>query len=815
MLSFAWAQIRAYPARLTAVLLAIALGSAFLAATAVFLSTSAAGLRVMAAAPLSAADVVVDRDPEAAGHGPDWPGLVAGHPEITAVSAFHARTLQLVTDDQRATTNVYSISNEPDLRWFDLSEGSWPTSPDQVVADSATLGAAGLALGDAVRLVPSEGAESQAVVVGVADLAFQPLTGVQYQLYAPEEFFAGDTPASALALVSEGASASSAVEDLAASLPEGLYAITAAEQAELAADRFAGGSQQLTLVLLVFALIALIAAAMVIANTFTILLAQRRRDTALLRLVGADRSQVRNLVVTESLIMGTTGSLIGVATGVGAGYAAAAMMGLTGAGLAINPVALAGAFLVSVGTTVCAAWFPARRAASTAPVEALRSSSIQGAFRFGRVHLVGTLVAVAGLVTMGAGALTGSLPLAIGGGFVGAIGLLMALRYVISALIRVADPLLRRMGGIAGLAGANLRRNTGRAATATLTLVLGLGLITALTTAAATGRATIDNDLSNRYPVDVTVRADTGSVDPGTVGMIAEIAALDFVEAVRTSEARVGELGSVTLVGVSPEAARAAGADALADGGADPPVMLVSAEQLGTLAADGQGGEVSVAVGGEERTFTLVVSNLATVSGTAAPVVLDEVLDSLAAGTGRGMVWGVAGPDADLGVLAERMTRIAAADPDIHLNEALSERRDITEILDILVNLSLAMLLVTVVIAVIGVTNTLGLSVLERTRESALLRALGLTRAGLRGTLAVEATVIVVLGALLGILIGVPYGLVGVDAIVGATAPLVVSVPWTTLGLVLLSVLAIGTAATVLPARRAARVAPAEGLSGD
>jgi putative ABC transport system permease protein len=161
------------------------------------------------------------------------------------------------------------------------------------------------------------------------------------------------------------------------------------------------------------------------------------------------------------------------------------------------------------------------------------------------------------------------------------------------------------------------------------------------------------------------------------------------------------------------------------------------------------------------------------------------------------------------------MSRVAGADPAITLSGALAERTGLTDVLDVLVNLSLAMLLVTVVISSLGVANTLSLSVLERTRELALLRALGLTRGGLRSTLAVEAAVIAVLGALLGLVIGIPYGLVGVNAVVGGTAPLVVAVPWAELALVLVSALVIAAAATVLPSRRAARIAPAEGLGAD
>src|SRR5690606_23647005 len=155
---------------------------------------------------------------------------------------------------------------------------------------------------------------------------------------------------------------------------------------------------------------------------------------------------------------------------------------------------------------------------------------------------------------------------ALAGGFLGAVGLLLFLRYAIARLVSASDLLLRRAGGIPELAGANLRRNTGRTATATLTLVLGLGLVTALVTAAATGRATIDGDLDARFPVDVSVRVDEGSVSPGTVAMIRDVDGLEFTEAPRTEPVTVDGLGETTLVGVSPELARAADAPVLAEG---------------------------------------------------------------------------------------------------------------------------------------------------------------------------------------------------------------------------------------------------------
>lgn len=838
MPALAWAQIRAYPARLLAVLLSVVLGTLFLAATAVFSATSAAGLRAVAAAPLTAADLIVDRDTEAADPGPDWSDPIADHPDVTAVTEYHARTVQLATEDRRGSANIYSIADDPGLRWFDLTGGTWPATPDEVVADTATLDALDLQVGDPVQVITevdanqtspdpiesrdtgdgtgtAQGRGGTLTVVGSVDPGFQPLTGVQYTLYAPEAYFAGESPFSVMASVADGASAEEVVAGLAAALPSDLYPMTAQEQAQLAADRFAGGSQQLGLLLLVFALVALLSAAMVIANTFTILLAQRRRDTALLRLVGAERGQVRALVVTEALLIGSAGALVGVGAGVAAGYAGAALTGLAGAGLHLSLLALIGCFLIGVGTTVTAAWFPARKAASTAPIEALRSAVPDGGARLRAVHVLGGVLAALGVGVMLAGAWTQALPSAIGGGFVGAVGLLLALRYLIARLIHLVDGPLRRMGGVAELAGANLRRDTGRAATATITLLLGLGLITALTTAAATGRATIDGDLDARYPVDVSARVSEGSVSPDTVDLVRRIEGLELVEAPRTERVALAGLDEVTLVGVSPQLAEATGTTALlgADPGADP-VMLLSGEQLRTLGAE-PGERVELTVDGTGRTFTVHPSNLATASGTAAPVVRADVLDAMTEGREQGMVWGVAAPGADRDALATQMNLVAGADPDIMLSGALSERGDLTEVLDLLVALALVMLLVTVVISSIGVTNTLGLSVLERTRESALLRALGLTRGGLRGTLVVEATVISLLGALAGLLIGVPYGVVGVGAIVGGTAPLVMSLPWGQLALTLLAALVIGALAPLIPARRAARIAPAQGLSAD
>ncbi|GAB3440019.1 FtsX-like permease family protein [Streptomonospora sediminis] len=806
-----WAQIRTYPARLVAILVAITLGVGFLAATAVFAATSSAGLQATAAAPLTRADVVVQ--PDEAPEDPGWFRRIEGNSAVSAVAPVHARTVQLTTPDQRATTTVYSVAQQPALRWFELAEGRWPAASDEVVADAQTLQDAGLSVGADVEVADS-GQTRTIRVVGAADLGFRPLTGVQYQLYASSDFFGDDVPSSALVRIADHTTVDDAIAALESRLPGGYSVASAEQQAEAAAERFAGGSQQLELILLAFALIALLAATLVIANTFTILLAQRRRDTALLRLVGAEQAQVRNLVLAEAALVGATGSLLGLAIGTGAGYLGASLMALSGGGLRVEPLALLGAFAAGVAATMAAAWLPARTAASVPPIEAMATASTAERRGSRAALLAGVAAVVIGGGVMLFGAISASLPLAVAGGFVSATALLLVLRPAIARLLPLAERLLRGFGGTAELAGANIRRNAGRTATTTLTLVLGTALIIALYTAAASGQATVDADLRNRYPVDISARAGDGEVSERIVEQVASIDGIRRAEPVPAARVSAPDLGGeVTVAGISAGMRKAAGAEPL--GGPErggPPVMLVSDDML-SAAGVAEGGSVTVSTQHGAQRFTLRTSNLAAVSGADVPVVRRAVLADLATETNPLMVWGVAAADADRNALGTAISRVAAADPDLVVAGSVSERRDIAEVLAVLVNLALAMLIITVVIAVIGVINTLGLSVLERRRESALLRALGLTRRELAATLAIEAVTISVFGALIGLVIGLPYGLVGIDAVVGATAPLVVEIPWASFGAVLVAAVAAGVAASVVPARQIAGTAPAEGLS--
>lgn len=817
MIADSWAQLRAYPARLVAIVLAVTLGVGFLAATAVFSSTSSAGLRSVAAAPLTGADVYVEATEDSSSG--QWLEHVRERPEVASANPSHAQTVQARTDEQRLTATALMLPADPQLRWFDLASGSWPEKADEVMADSAALSDAGLDVGSTVEMRLPSGDTRTVTVTGTTDLGFTPLAGVDMQFYAPAAFFGDTAPQQALVRVADGAKIPDAVEGIDGALGSGFRVVAAEEQADAAATKFVGGTAEMTMIILAFAFIALLAAAMVIANTFTILLAQRRRQTALLRLVGAHRRQVRALVLTEAGMLGGLGSLLGLVLGSALGYVGATLMGLAGGGMRANPVALLACVAAGVIITVCAAWLPARRAMAVAPAEALQDAAAEEATTPGMRpwHVAGLVAVGVGVVLAVAGGVTGALPLTVGGGALSAVGLLLVLTRLSSRLLPVVERLLARLGTTAELAGANLRRAPRRSATTVTALVLGTALIAALSVASVSGQATVDADLDRRYPVDASVQATDGSVSSDTVARMRDIDSLTRVEPVATADVEVtaddgGELVS-TVVGTPPELVRAAGEEQLADGTADPPVLLLPPDRMSALeAADGD--TVRVSVGAETRQFRVSGSELASVSAEDTAVVARKVLAGMDLGTETGMVWGVAQDGADRDALSTAMNRVAAQDLDITVSGALSERTDIANVLDILLNLALAMLAVTVLIAVVGVANTLGLSVLERRRETALLRALGLRRRRLQATLALEGAALALLGALLGVAVGVPYGLLGIDAVVGGKASLVVELPWGQLALVVVAAVGACVLASALPARQAARAEPSEALTG-
>ncbi len=843
----AWSRIAERPARIVATVMAITIGIGFACATVVFTATFQADFAARLSVEYSGADVVVtpttDEPVESLVSRLDAvPGVAAAVPlyssgvEYTAAASHNYLSLR---------TSV----SEPRLRWTTLTAGNWPSVPNQIVLDQHTATAANLTIGETFTLTGPSGPDHAApptarvTVVGITQTSTSPYGGQLTGFLLPQEFSAlGITYAPQIAVLAEpGADAASLAATVGERIGSGVISRTVAEQAQHDVAAFTGQTAALTTVLLGFEAIALVVAGIVIATTFTILLAQRRRQIALLRLVGATTAQVRRDVIVEAMIIGGIGSALGAALGIGVGSIAAPAAGLAGGGTVIPAVTVAVVALVGVALTVGAAWLPASRAMGIPPLAALRPVPEQTHARgVGRVRLtLGISLLLVGGALLAGGVYLGDLIVAMPGGAISAVGVLLLTRSFLPPLLRLIGGIDRAAGVPGRLAVLNAVRNPGRAAATSAALVVGVALIVMLQVAAASVGASIDKASADRYPVDVVVAGDGSPLPAALVDGVRDAKGMAAAAAVHGARATATVASSVEssgaqAKGVGPESGSVDG---------DPVVVVAAPPNAhdvvrgGLAALDGEtpsaptalvppwwvgsgaakiGGTITLSVDGRAQQFTVAVGRLtdAGVLAGSTVVVTQAALDRLAPAAPVVTVWGELAADADASATMAEVNRLVADQPGVQVTGAATDRAALQSVLGTVTAVATGLLAVAVVIAIVGIGNTIGLSVVERTRESALLRALGLRRGQLRLMLLLEAMLLAVVGTVVGLLLGLAYGWAGAAATFNEIGrDLVLSVPWGIVGLLLVIAVAAGALAAVLPARRAVRVMPAQALA--
>jgi putative ABC transport system permease protein len=586
--------------------------------------------------------------------------------------------------------------------------------------------------------------------------------------------------------------------------------------------------QQFTTFILVFALIALIVACIVIYNTFTILITQRGRELALLRCVGASRGQVFRSTLLESAITGLAASAAGVLAGVGLGWGLQRLFGALGADIPSGPVVLQPsavgiAMAAGLAVTVAAALLPARAATRVAPVAALggqheRPESRQAGWLRVAVAVVfagaGILAAVTGLGHVSG--TSGFVEIAVGDGlcFVAVLALGPLIVPPALAFLGWLLNLLpgRLTGPVSRLATANARRNPHRVAATTAALTIGLTLMTLLTVIVSSAQASTDTQIEQHYPFDYVVqtgRGEAAQVVPARIVSALQAApalgvvAPDYVrqDAVNGVKVQVGAIGRAAL-GVSVRPVMISGSLAAVG----PGTVGVDTGQLKNLGAH-QGGTLAVATpGGGTETFRIAaVYNSA---GLALPDVLLSAGDYLRAfaPAGASEVFINAAPGVPVAASRAAVDTATASDPLLNVATLADYKASLAGRVNQILTLFGVLLGLTVLIALLGISNTLSLSVLERTRESALMRALGLTRGQLRRMLLAEALLMAALAIVLGVGLGVTFGVVMVHGFILSTAGQgMLSVPYASIALYALIGVCAALAAAVLPARRAAR----------
>ncbi|MFI7510705.1 ABC transporter permease [Micromonospora aurantiaca] len=711
---------------------------------------------------------------------------------------------------------------ESDL--VEIREGRAPQADDEIVINTALAEAGKVKVGDRVgvlTLAPkkeftlvgvfgySGGRDS---IGGANEVYFTTPVAQQLMLGKPDVFSNVSVQAA------DGTTPAALRDELARTLGAD-YQVKTGEQ--LAADASAGLKEGLSFfnkILLGFAAVALLVGTFLILNTFSIIVAQRTRELALMRAIGASGKQVIGSVVLEALAVGLIASVLGLAAGIGVGALLAYLFGqlaggLTLAGLGVPASAVIGAFAVGMLITVIAALLPALRASRIPPIAAMQDVATPDRPL--------TKVTIGGAVVTGIGAVL--LFLGLGGHF-GDSTLATILGGVLFAFIGVAlltpiisRPVVSLLGAIFSwsvpgkLGRLNSGRNPRRTAITAAALMVGIALVTGVTVILDSAKGSIGALAEDTIKAELVISgASSGprpaSFDPAVLEKAAAIPGVRMVSGEYGDMAVVG--GERTWVAASSNVAalqQIFGAKAAAGdiSRLAPDQMLVSSDTAKARNLT-VGSTVPVQLSrGEARTYT--VSGIYESSQLTNPVTLppQAAADFSIPQPIQGFLQLAPGTSVD--AVQPQVERLLADSPEVSVADRAAFIEQQTGQLDSLLQMIQILLALAIVIAVLGIINTLALSVLERTRELGLLRAIGLRRAQTMRMITVEAVVISIFGALLGVVVGTGLGAAVVEALRDEGITDLV-LPWGQMVTFLILAAIIGVIAAVLPAIRAARI---------
>jgi putative ABC transport system permease protein len=707
-------------------------------------------------------------------------------------------------------------SDDPDLSPYRLTDGRGPAAEGEVAIDSQSAETGGLAVGDPVTLI-TPGPRVTAEVVGVfrygtsgnlAGASIAAFSTAAAQQLLPEPGFT-----SIEGMAAEGVSQEELAARVQAALPAGVRVQTGAEVADEQAAALTEGLQFINVFLLVFAFVALFVGTFLILNTFSMLVAQRTRELALLRAVGATRAQVTRSVLGEAAIVGLLGGLTGLGVGILLAVLLQRLFALIGfelpsEGLVVAPRTVLVAVLLGLVTTVVAAYLPARRASRTPPVAAMRSDVALPARSLHRRAIAGSVLFLGGVAALA------SSPAAEGRQAAALVGL-GALLCLVGAIVLgpvAARPAVRLIGAVFArsatgrIAVQNAGRNPRRTATTAVALMIGLTLVTAFGVLGASTTASTDAVIDDVVRTDYLVSSRNFlPFTPEVATAVAEVDGVGLVSAVRVAPALVDGAQTV-MTGVDPATIADVLALELTQG------SLADLEGGGLLVDDGQAVDLGYRLGQQVPvafqtgpTSLRVVGTYASTGGFSGYVVASSTLDEAGLTPLDQALYVQASPGTDAAGLRPALETAIEPFPVVQLQDQTEFKAQIRQQVNQLLTLIYALLGLAVLIAVLGIVNTLVLSVVERTREIGLLRAVGTTRRQLRGMIRVESVVIAVFGAMLGIVLGLGFG-VALQRAIADQGIRVLSIPWGLLVAFFVVSGVVGVLAALWPARRAARL---------
>ncbi|NGO81494.1 FtsX-like permease family protein [Streptomyces sp. YC504] len=718
-----------------------------------------------------------------------------------------------------------------DARTMEITEGHSPRGPTDVMVDSDTADKHGLKLGDELRTISVNG-DFTAKISGIATFKVtNPGASVVYfdTATAQKQLLGRTGEFSAVAVTgADGVTDAALKQNVAAELGAGAYKLQTQTEAADANRKGVGEFMDIIkYAMLGFAGIAFLVGIFLIINTFSMLVAQRTREIGLMRAIGSSRKQVNRSVLVEATLLGVIGSILGVGAGVGLAIGLMELMSGMGMNLSTDDLTVQwttpaiGLFL-GIVVTVLAAYLPARRAGKVSPMAALRDAGTPADGKAGLVRaLIGLVLTGAGifaLYTAATADTAGDGSLWLGGGVVlTLIGFVIVGPVLAGGVVRVISALVLRLFGPVGrMAERNALRNPRRTGATGAALMIGLALVACLSVVGSSMVASATDELDKSVGADFIIQGQQRIV-PQAEKAIQNSPDLEHVTRYKVAEVTMTAPNGKTEKGDSAVAAadptyatdlrRETTAGNLKDAYAADSMSIGSdyAEDYGiklgdTLTVAFKGGETAKLKVGAITSDDVTIDQGARYMSIAT---LEKYLPADKVPPNEIMFAKAKDGQAEAAYAALKDT--LKQYPQYEVRDQTDFKEELQSQVGQLLNMVYGLLALAIIVAVLGVVNTLALSVVERTREIGLMRAIGMSRRQLRRMIRLESVVIALFGALLGLGLGMGWGATA-QRLLAMEGLEVLEIPWATIIAVFIGSAFVGLLAALIPAFRAGRM---------
>ncbi|QFQ01836.1 ABC transporter permease YtrF precursor [Corynebacterium urogenitale] len=848
-------NLLAHKIRFILTVLSIVLGTAFIAGSFMFTNSMSKTFDTIAESSYADVDAVVN--PERQGGSAldqEFREKLAKDPEVAQVNVSQQKSVIIAKQDHELLNSggapsvvmPYYPEAQSVTEPMVLVDGRAPRGAEEIILNQSAAERNNVSVGDELTLVDPNG-RHQVTVAGLytIELEVGGFIGVAMDEPAYFQTFRPDGAVQELALSAKAMPSDRFVDYLKEKYP-GAEFRTGSSVAQETTDQVNQALSFVNYFLIAFGLIALLVGTFIIANTFSMIVAQRMREFALLRSLGTSQRQLTSSVVFEALVVGVIGSVLGILAGAGLvrliywGMSKAGL-GLPDAGVQLTPLSVAAPVLLGVVVTVLSAWAPARRAGKVRPVEAMRSGDASSSSSLKLRTVLGLLGIIAGVVAAVLGgwsmtdASTGQRASVVGfGALLLIVGTFLVLPAVSIAVVGLIGKIIGApFGAVGRLASTNSQRNPRRTATTAFALTLGIALVAVIGIFGATMKNSVseltESSVTSDYVVSGPPQANF-PVPREVVGTVRGVPSVKDAVSVGNAPIAVGDISAVpghplnSVVDGNPGAVFATAA---VDGD-------LSLSKPGVLIDETVAGEKNLTVG-DMVPLNFGVSESLTLTEVPVlgiyepnPLLGPAVISQSAIEQGKESTPQLAGNDSlNASVFLLAVSGQKGADKD-QLREQLEDAVEdylVVQVLttqefagtqatviDQLLNILYSLLALAIIVAVLGIINTLALNVVERRQEVGMLRAVGTKRSQIRGMITLEAVQIALFGALVGVGLGLFLGWAFVTAL-GDNGLGSVVIPWSQVGLMIGGSAVVGIVAAVWPAMKAAKTPPLEAIA--